>query len=178
MTVLWLTTISKVPTGMLYSLTPGRGLTGRRSPDGTTLLTNSADHHIRTFILLVVPVSLYSGLMDQASRPPGGETVALSAVSLLYSAISRADLCHCHLSFLFAPGPVYYAVPVICKGSPYQDVVRPCAILSGNLLVDPSNDGGLYNASLTHISGSSWRKPLLHRIRQSYLPLRCLPSGK
>lgn len=28
-------------------------LTGRRSPDGTTLLTDSADHHIRTFILLV-----------------------------------------------------------------------------------------------------------------------------
>lgn len=25
-----------------------------RSPDGTTLLTNSADHHIRTFILSVM----------------------------------------------------------------------------------------------------------------------------
>lgn len=26
-----------------------------RSPDGTTVLTDSADHHIRTFILSVVP---------------------------------------------------------------------------------------------------------------------------
>lgn len=27
----------------------------RRSPDGTTLLTDSADHHIRTFVLSVHP---------------------------------------------------------------------------------------------------------------------------
>lgn len=41
-----------------------------RSPDGTTLLTDSADHHIRTFILSVMPLNISSVPRVNNNRPP------------------------------------------------------------------------------------------------------------
>jgi hypothetical protein len=68
------TTILGLPSGTLQNDDRAESLTFSRTPDGTSIITNSADNQVRTFIVyarLNLPYSAADEIVLQAARLAG-----------------------------------------------------------------------------------------------------------